>query len=421
MRTRMLLSPVAAGALMIGCAGGAGLPTDAGSREAAPTDAPMTRHDAMADAKKHDATSGVDGSEGKADSGADAGRGTGIDAGRDAASVKDTGADARADAGRDGGSGKDARTDTGSRDAGRDSSSETDAGARTDGRLDAKASDSGERDAKTLDAAVADAGGACGATCAANQACQNGSCVYVDPASTVTCTFTTSNDTTNPQCGPPCALPAPATITQVNVPVYITEGCTIADEVQSPETYGVVIDAPRIWAAWVAASGAGPGPGASLCLGTWPITPSDLIAEPDLSAPHSSFSGSVILAGDVASVTLSGSVSPGDVCGGVDWGCIYVSYSCSGSATALLSSCYTNSGGCDPNATCTPTGSTSNICTCNTGYTGNGTTCAPVPNPCLANNGGCDPNATCTDNLGTAECTCNTGYTGNGTTCVAIP
>ena len=280
MRTRMLLSPVAAGALMIGCAGGAGLPTDAGSREAAPTDAPMTRHDAMADAKKHDATSGVDGSEGKADSGADAGRGTGIDAGRDAASVKDTGADARADAGRDGGSGKDARTDTGSRDAGRDSSSETDAGARTDGRLDAKASDSGERDAKTLDAAVADAGGACGATCAANQACQNGSCVYVDPASTVTCTFTTSNDTTNPQCGPPCALPAPATITQVNVPVYITEGCTIADEVQSPETYGVVIDAPRIWAAWVAASGAGPGPGASLCLGTWPITPATLSPSP---------------------------------------------------------------------------------------------------------------------------------------------
>ena len=38
-------------------------------------------------------------------------------------------------------------------------------------------------------------------------------------------------------------------------------------------------------------------------------------------------------------------------------------------------------------------------------------------NPCLTNNGNCDSNASCTNNSGTAVCTCTSGYTGDGRTC----
>jgi FG-GAP-like repeat/EGF domain/Calcium-binding EGF domain len=91
-------------------------------------------------------------------------------------------------------------------------------------------------------------------------------------------------------------------------------------------------------------------------------------------------------------------------------------------APALADSCLTNNGGCDPNATCTPTGPRTNSCACNTGYFGNGAVCAPT-NSCLTNNGGCDPVTTCTP-TGTATNTCGAcpaGYTGDGTTgCVDI-
>ena len=33
------------------------------------------------------------------------------------------------------------------------------------------------------------------------------------------------------------------------------------------------------------------------------------------------------------------------------------------------------------------------------------------------NNGGCNTDATCTNNDGSFMCTCNTGYTGDGVTC----
>ena len=36
---------------------------------------------------------------------------------------------------------------------------------------------------------------------------------------------------------------------------------------------------------------------------------------------------------------------------------------------------------------------------------------------CAANFDNCDPNAYCNNTVGSFNCTCNSGYTGNGTTC----
>ena len=67
--------------------------------------------------------------------------------------------------------------------------------------------------------------------------------------------------------------------------------------------------------------------------------------------------------------------------------------------------CATNNGGCDANATCdASTGSV--VCTCNSGYVGDGTTCAV--DPCAANPCGTQ-GATCTDTIGGYTCTCNAG------------
>ena len=67
---------------------------------------------------------------------------------------------------------------------------------------------------------------------------------------------------------------------------------------------------------------------------------------------------------------------------------------------------------CDSNAVYN---ATTEICECNSGYTGDGMTCtadAPTPPEC-------DSNAAY--NATTEICECNFGYTGNGITCTAIP
>ncbi len=66
---------------------------------------------------------------------------------------------------------------------------------------------------------------------------------------------------------------------------------------------------------------------------------------------------------------------------------------------------------CDVNATCTGT-----TCTCGTGYTGDGVTCADV-NECATANGGCDPNALCTNTAGARTCACLLGFVGDGLAC----
>ena len=42
----------------------------------------------------------------------------------------------------------------------------------------------------------------------------------------------------------------------------------------------------------------------------------------------------------------------------------------------------------------------------------------PDINECKDGNGGCHQYATCDNEEGSFECTCNTGYTGDGTSCV---
>ncbi|MFZ5442583.1 MAG: EGF domain-containing protein [Myxococcota bacterium] len=82
------------------------------------------------------------------------------------------------------------------------------------------------------------------------------------------------------------------------------------------------------------------------------------------------------------------------------------------------SACAINNGGCAAEALCTPQG-TSRVCTCTSGYVGDGFTCADV-NECLTNNGGCATTATCTNTPGGRTCTCPTGYTGSGVTCTDV-
>ena len=79
-------------------------------------------------------------------------------------------------------------------------------------------------------------------------------------------------------------------------------------------------------------------------------------------------------------------------------------------------------------------------CMCNEGYSGNGTYCVGKMNPssaCLQfivafsfvtdinecsglSMPPCDVNATCTNTIGSFACKCNTGYTGNRTTCTSM-
>jgi hypothetical protein len=73
---------------------------------------------------------------------------------------------------------------------------------------------------------------------------------------------------------------------------------------------------------------------------------------------------------------------------------------------------------CDPNASCVDSPGGGFTCTCNTGFTGDGTTCTDV-DECAAGSNPCDVNATCTNEPGSFSCACNPGYAGNGFTCTA--
>ena len=77
--------------------------------------------------------------------------------------------------------------------------------------------------------------------------------------------------------------------------------------------------------------------------------------------------------------------------------------------------CTDNTDNCDSDATCTNTAG-SFTCTCNTGYTGDGNTCSDV-DECTANTDNCDENASCTNTAGSFTCTCNDNFTGDGIAC----
>eukprot|EP00058_Branchiostoma_floridae_P018271 XP_002603760.1 hypothetical protein BRAFLDRAFT_86588 [Branchiostoma floridae] len=92
-----------------------------------------------------------------------------------------------------------------------------------------------------------------------------------------------------------------------------------------------------------------------------------------------------------------------------------------------IGGCVVDIDGCDPNpcdanAACAdvPAPGTGQVCTCNTGYEGDGYTCTDIDG-CAGDP--CDANAACADvpAPGTGQvCTCNTGYVGDGYTCTDI-
>jgi len=67
----------------------------------------------------------------------------------------------------------------------------------------------------------------------------------------------------------------------------------------------------------------------------------------------------------------------------------------------------------DDNANCTDTIG-SYMCTCVSGFTGDGETCSDV-NECLSSP--CDANATCTNTNGSYLCECHSGFIGDGFLC----
>jgi len=73
---------------------------------------------------------------------------------------------------------------------------------------------------------------------------------------------------------------------------------------------------------------------------------------------------------------------------------------------------------CDSNATCEVLDSVP-TCTCNDGFTGNGTSCEAL-DACAAAVSPCDDNAACTSTDGTASCVCDSGWDGDGTTCTNV-
>jgi hypothetical protein len=74
---------------------------------------------------------------------------------------------------------------------------------------------------------------------------------------------------------------------------------------------------------------------------------------------------------------------------------------------------------CHPDATCKNTTPDAKgvgyTCTCNAGFTGDGTTCTDI-DECAKNNGGCDANATCINKRGSSSCECTGGLVGDAKT-----
>ncbi|XP_065180019.1 fibrillin-2-like [Sycon ciliatum] len=72
---------------------------------------------------------------------------------------------------------------------------------------------------------------------------------------------------------------------------------------------------------------------------------------------------------------------------------------------------------CHHDALCTDTPGSFG-CSCNSGYTGNGTYCTNI-NECVSGHE-CDTNANCTDMIGTYRCDCVVGYNGTGRSCTIV-
>ena len=74
---------------------------------------------------------------------------------------------------------------------------------------------------------------------------------------------------------------------------------------------------------------------------------------------------------------------------------------------------------CDPNATCAESQSDA-ICTCRTGFRGDGAHCDDIDecqDPALS---GCSPDANCDNRPGSFSCKCKDGFVGDGKTCTSV-
>ena len=78
-----------------------------------------------------------------------------------------------------------------------------------------------------------------------------------------------------------------------------------------------------------------------------------------------------------------------------------------------IDECATGEDTCDDNADCEDTIG-SYMCTCFSGFTGDGETCSDV-NECLSSP--CDANATCTNTNSSYVCECHGGFIGDGFLC----
>lgn len=93
-------------------------------------------------------------------------------------------------------------------------------------------------------------------------------------------------------------------------------------------------------------------------------------------------------------------------------------FSGDGTTCTDLDECTLGTDNCDANAACENT-SGSFTCACNAGFEGDGTACTDI-DECVADPTPCDANATCTNVAGGFGCECNTGFTGDGLTCTAV-
>ena len=85
---------------------------------------------------------------------------------------------------------------------------------------------------------------------------------------------------------------------------------------------------------------------------------------------------------------------------------------------ANANECVLGTANCHYEATCSDTIG-SYLCTCNAGFTGNGTVCKDI-DECLSGVNTCSVRSTCKNTIGSYICTCPVGYLGNGRSCTKI-
>ena len=90
-----------------------------------------------------------------------------------------------------------------------------------------------------------------------------------------------------------------------------------------------------------------------------------------------------------------------------------------GVTCADVDECADGTNNCDDTAICTNTPG-SFMCACDVGWMGDGLTCSDI-DECAAGTDNCDVNASCANTTGGFDCTCNTGFFGDGVTCTMNP